>query len=56
VRHLKSRLPLLELLRAVCTMTMHELNRPKDKVVGDVIREGAGVDCQDAGEVSNGIL
>ena len=56
MRHLKSRLPLLELLRAVCTMTMHKLKRAKDMVVGNVIREGAGVDCQDAGEVSNGIL
>ena len=56
MRYLKSRLPLRELLRAVCTMTMHKLNRAKDKVVGDVIREGAGVDCKDAGEVSNEIL
>ena len=56
MRHLKSRLPLLELLRAVCTMTIYRLNRTKDKVIGDVMIEGAGVDCQDAGEVSNGIL
>ena len=56
MRHLKSRLPLRELLRVVCMMTMHKLNRAKGKFVGDVIREGAGVDCQDAGEVRNGIL
>ena len=56
MRHLKSRLPLLELLRAVCTTTVHKVDPTKDKVVGDVIRDGAGVDWQDAGEVSDGIL
>ena len=37
-------------------MTMHKVNLAKDKVVGEVMREGAGVDCQDGREVSNGIL
>ena len=47
---------LREPLRAVCTMTMRKVNLAKDKVVDDVMREGVGVDYQDAREVSNGIL
>ena len=56
MRYLRSRLLLREPPTVVCTMTMHELNRPKDRILGDRIRDGAGVDCQDTGEICNGIL
>ena len=55
-RHLKSRPPPREQLKVVCTMTMHELNRRNGEARGELIRYGAGVDCADKGEVSNGIL
>ena len=53
---MKSRPPPREQLKAVCTMTMHELNRLNGEARGELIGYGAGVDCADKGEVSNGIL
>jgi hypothetical protein len=37
-------------------MTMHEQDRLNGEARGERIRYGAGVDCADMGEVSNGIL
>jgi hypothetical protein len=56
VRHLKSRPPPRERLKVVCTMTVCEMNRPSDEARKEVIRYGAGVDCKERAEVSDGIL
>ena len=54
--HSRSRRLPRERLKVVCTMTMHELNRLNGEAQGELIRYGAGVDCADKLEVSNGIL
>ena len=56
VRHSRSRRLPRERLKVGYTMTMHELNRLNGEARGELIRYGAGVDCADKGEVSNGIL
>jgi hypothetical protein len=37
-------------------MTVFEMNRASDEVRKEVIRCGAGVDCKERAEVSDGIL